>query len=152
LTNQLEWEEAFANLRELLNIPADVAVPPVPRLSKTPSQSQTITSTQSTGPPDSKRKAPDEDTTADADVPMANGEASSEKRSKTDVTSIPTDAQQQSLSTDDVALRSAQAAAAFIPFLSAEELLPPKLPTKTEMEEVLLALRKKQLLEEYFDE
>jgi len=43
----------------------------------------------------------------------------------------------------------AQAAAAYIPFLDVEHLLPPKLPTHDEMEGVLLALRKKALLEEY---
>lgn len=34
-------------------------------------------------------------------------------------------------------------------FLSPEELAPPKLPTKTEMEAILLDIRKKALLEEY---
>jgi len=50
----------------------------------------------------------------------------------------------------DVSRLHAQAAAAQIPFLDVEHLLPPKLPTHSEMEGVLLALRKKALVEEYF--
>ena len=50
----------------------------------------------------------------------------------------------------DTARIHAQAAAAYIPFLDVEHLLPPKLPTHNEMEGVLLALRKKALVEEYF--
>ena len=52
-------------------------------------------------------------------------------------------------SNEDTARIHAQAAAAYIPFLDVEHLLPPKLPTHDEMEGVLLALRKKALLEEY---
>jgi pre-mRNA-splicing factor ISY1 len=44
----------------------------------------------------------------------------------------------------------AQAAAAYIPFLSAESLAPPKMPSRQEMESVLLDLRKKALVQEYF--
>ncbi|KAJ3528986.1 hypothetical protein NMY22_g9186 [Coprinellus aureogranulatus] len=46
----------------------------------------------------------------------------------------------------------AEAAAAYIPFLTADNLLPPKLPSREEMEGVLLDLRKKALVEEYFGE
>lgn len=53
-------------------------------------------------------------------------------------------------STADASRLHAQAAAAYIPFLDVEHLLPPKLPTHSEMEGVLLALRKKALVEEYF--
>ena len=49
----------------------------------------------------------------------------------------------------DTARIHAQAAATYIPFLDVEHLLPPKLPTHDEMEGVLLALRKKALLDEY---
>lgn len=44
----------------------------------------------------------------------------------------------------------AQAAASYIPFLQTENLLPPKMPTREEMEAVLLGLRKQALVEEYF--
>jgi pre-mRNA-splicing factor ISY1 len=47
-------------------------------------------------------------------------------------------------------LAHARAAAAYIPFLSVESLLPPKMPTKGEMEGVLLELRKRALVDEYF--
>lgn len=44
----------------------------------------------------------------------------------------------------------ANATAAFIPFLSPDELLPPKMPSREDMETFLLGLRKKALVEEYF--
>lgn len=50
----------------------------------------------------------------------------------------------------DQAYLHAQAAASYIPFLTTESLLPPKMPTRQEMEQVLLALRKEALVEEYF--
>ena len=50
----------------------------------------------------------------------------------------------------DRAKANAQAAAAYIPFLTADNLLPPKLPSREEMEKVLLDLRKQALVEEYF--
>jgi pre-mRNA-splicing factor ISY1 len=46
----------------------------------------------------------------------------------------------------------AEAAAAYIPFLTANDLLAPTLPSREEMESVLLDLRKKALVEEYFGE
>jgi pre-mRNA-splicing factor ISY1 len=50
----------------------------------------------------------------------------------------------------DQARIHAQAAVAFIPFLTADDLLAPKLPSREEMETVLLGLRKQALVEEYF--
>ncbi|KAK7008198.1 pre-mRNA-splicing factor ISY1 [Favolaschia claudopus] len=47
-------------------------------------------------------------------------------------------------------LSDLQIAASYIPFLTAEMLLSPKLPTRTEWEAALLALRKKVLIAEYF--
>jgi pre-mRNA-splicing factor ISY1 len=49
-----------------------------------------------------------------------------------------------------IARAAAMAAASFIPFLTVEHLLPPKLPTREEMDGVLLGLRKRALVEEYF--
>lgn len=46
----------------------------------------------------------------------------------------------------------AEAAASYIPFLTADNLLPPTLPSRDEIESVLLDLRKKALVEEYFGE
>jgi pre-mRNA-splicing factor ISY1 len=45
---------------------------------------------------------------------------------------------------------AAEAAASFIPFLSVENLMPPRLPSREEMEGVILDLRKRALVEEYF--
>ena len=45
---------------------------------------------------------------------------------------------------------AAATASAYIPFLSVETLLPPKMPTKEEMKGVLLELRKRVLVDEYF--
>ncbi|KAJ7647480.1 Isy1-like splicing factor [Roridomyces roridus] len=52
----------------------------------------------------------------------------------------------------DQALANARAAAAYISFLTPEMLVAPKLPTPAETEQVLLELRKKALVEEYFGE
>ena len=52
----------------------------------------------------------------------------------------------------DTARLHALTAAAYMPFLEVEHLMPPKLPTHEEMESVLLGLRKKALVEEYFGE
>lgn len=79
-----------------------------------------------------KRKAVD----GDVDVQMADGGAGNSSESQ---------AQAQ-------ARVHAEAAAAYIPFLTADNLLPPTLPTREEMEAVLLDLRKKALVEEYFGE
>ncbi|KAI0791479.1 Isy1-like splicing factor [Irpex lacteus] len=53
---------------------------------------------------------------------------------------------------DATALQYARTTAAYIPFLSADDLVPPKMPTQQEMEKFLLDLRKKALVEEYFGE
>lgn len=50
----------------------------------------------------------------------------------------------------DLSAVHAKAAAAYIPFLSEEMLMPPNMPTRDEMEKVLLGLRKEALVEEYF--
>jgi pre-mRNA-splicing factor ISY1 len=50
----------------------------------------------------------------------------------------------------DQAFVHAQLAASYIPFLSSELLMPPKMPTRAEMEQILLDLRKKALMDEYF--
>ena len=62
--------------------------------------------------------------------------------------SVPLDA--FAVAPTDPAYQHAQAAASYIPFLATENLLPPKLPTHGDMEELLLELRKKALVEEYF--
>ncbi len=92
---------------------------------------------------DGKRKAPDED-----GAPAPESDSELVKRSKPDA-SVPTPGAAQA-DAATTALAHAHAAAAYIPFLSVESLLPPKMPTKEEMEGVLLELRKRALVDEYF--
>ena len=92
---------------------------------------------------DGKRKAPDGD---GAPVPESDSELV--KRSKPDPpVSTPSATQADAATT---ALAHARAATAYIPFLSVESLLPPKMPTKGEMEGVLLELHKRAVVDEYF--
>lgn len=70
------------------------------------------------------------------------------KRARTDGAPAPTAA--PDASTDAEMLAHATRTAAYIPVLSPEILMPPKLPTREEMEQFLLELRKKALVEEYF--
>ena len=139
-----EWEEAHAHLREVLGLPIDVPIPQIPR-----GASASASSIPPSGDPppasDGKRKAPD----ADDDGKLAP-EPDSElaKRSKPDTPVVTSGAAQADVAA--TALAHARAAAAYIPFLSVESLLPPKMPTKEEMEGVLLELRKRALVEEYF--
>ena len=94
-----------------------------------------------------KRKAPDGD--GDADVDMAAEPATDvSKRPKTD--GANGQANGQEASPEEVVLAHARATAAYIPFLSPDHLIPPKMPTREEMEHFLLDLRKKALVEEYF--
>lgn len=99
---------------------------------------------------ESKRKAPD------GDVEMANGDGkvapTKEEQAKRQRTETNGDGahEHDMVEDEDPALASARAMAAYIPFLEPENLLPPKMPTREEMEQFLLELRKKALLEEYF--
>ena len=139
-----EWELAYANLRDALGLPENDPPPKIPGREK--KASLDVASSQLNGQGESKRKAPDEDVEMD----VTDGTEEATKKSKTGavVSSNGTD----NMPSEDTALRSAEAAAAFIPFLSPKDLLPPKLPTKEELEGILLDLRKKALVEEYFDE
>lgn len=123
---------------------------PIPKLPRPPQGSHVTITDQTNGidgapHPESKRKAPDGE--ADTDVSMEDPTPS--KRPHVDgkangnangATAAPTDA----------ALLHARTTAAYIPFLSTDDLLPPKMPTTQEMEQFLLELRKKALVEEYF--
>jgi pre-mRNA-splicing factor ISY1 len=85
---------------------------------------------------------------------MTNGDASStpeeaSKRLKKDGPSTQP-ATGLDVDEDSPAVAHARAAAAYIPFLTPEMLMPPKMPTTEEMEKVLLDLQKKVLVEEYF--
>ncbi|KXN89206.1 Pre-mRNA-splicing factor ISY1 [Leucoagaricus sp. SymC.cos] len=135
-----DWDEAWSNVRETLGLDSDAPTPPIPgQASSQPSHAQSQVSTTT-----AKRKTADDGSDIEMDDPRDDS-----KRSKTegDSTSEITQTPATSL---DPALLYAQTAASFIPFLEAEHLLPPKMPSREEMESVLLQLRKKALVEEYF--
>ncbi|KDR76865.1 hypothetical protein GALMADRAFT_138906 [Galerina marginata CBS 339.88] len=138
-----DWEEAFVNLREALGLPSDAPMPKIPRPDTI---TQVAISDSQNPPPLSKRKAASQDEDADMDT---GGDDS--KKPKTTTAAIAVAAVSETPGADTSRLH-AQAAASYIPFLDVEHLLPPKLPTHAEMEGVLLALRKKALVEEYFGE
>lgn len=139
----LEWEEAYSNLRGALGLPTDITIPKIPRpntVSSAPSSSSLPSITHA------KRKASDED--GDVEMPSVNENETDSKRTKTQpgtaASTIVSDPK------SDLALQHAHAAAAYITFLDPDHLLPPKMPTRDEMEGILLELRKKALVEEYF--
>ncbi|EPQ50794.1 Isy1-like splicing factor [Gloeophyllum trabeum ATCC 11539] len=134
---QEEWEEAYLNLLGTLGLPTDEPIPALP-VSNAKAATVTISDSDITEPPpnSTKRKVPDED------IDMADG-----KRTKTDDSSAakveePEDKEQLEM--------IVTAAASYIPFLCPEHLLPPKIPGREEMEKILLDVRKKAVLEEYF--
>jgi len=138
-----DWEEACINLREALGLPEETPTPKIPR----PATTTHVTKTDSKHPPQSssKRKAASQG----EDVEMDSVTIDESKKAKTGPDATAGQTVVEPSSTDASRLH-AQAAAAYIPFLDVEHLLPPKLPTHSEMEGVLLALRKKALVEEYF--
>ncbi|KZT69169.1 pre-mRNA-splicing factor ISY1 [Daedalea quercina L-15889] len=141
-----EWEDAYRHIRTILGMPTDEPIPSIPRPSKkvaaiTVSDESNV---QAPSLSDAKRKAPDED----VDMTL-NGDADEHaKRARTD--GQAQNGVDSSVDQREAAMTFARATAAFIPFLSPEELLPPKMPSREEMETFLLDLRKKALVEEYF--
>ncbi|KAF5393067.1 hypothetical protein D9757_001229 [Collybiopsis confluens] len=136
LAEEEEWEEAYTTLHEALGLPEDH---PIPKMSRP----EPITATADESSAQLKRKAETTDTSVDDD----SGPPASDKRPKNtpSTAAISTTADQS-----QAALVHAKTAASFIPFLSVESLLPPKMPTRVEMEQILLNLKKKALVEEYF--
>ena len=149
-----DWAEAYTNLRESLGLDTDEPIPKLQRPQQGNGTLHVIDSSIPTSADDAtqpKRKHP-----PDEDVEMTKATASStieeaSKRPKKDgappsqSTTTGVDANE-----DSPAAAHARAAAAYIPFLTPEMLMPPKMPTPEEMEKVLLDLRKKALVEEYF--
>ncbi|TFK32168.1 Isy1-like splicing factor [Crucibulum laeve] len=136
-----DWEEAYTHQRETLNLPSEDPIPKLPRAGAAGQSQSQNTSASTTS--SSKRKTTDQE--EDVEMPAVSEDA---KRVKTD--SDAAVAATTTTNDSDTVRAHAQAAAAYIPFLQPEHLLPPELPTRGEMETVLLALRKKALVEEYF--
>ena len=166
LTHDAEWQDAYSHLRESLGLTVEEPVPEMPRAPAT--ASVTITEEPAVEEPapakptkgkkgkaskakasKSKRKAPEKDD----DVAMT---AEAEDTGTDLAKKLKADGAPQAngngavVSPEEATLAHAKATAAYIPFLSAEYLLPPKMPSHEEMEQFLLDLRKKALVEEYF--
>jgi pre-mRNA-splicing factor ISY1 len=154
-----DWEEAFSNLREALDLPSDE---PIPRIPRPP---PLLTSTSPSAPSTAKRKDINDgdDGGGGGEKATDDGAASEQdtvKRPKTLASNMATAvANHDSNSTKvndtttsnrETVMQYARLAAAHMPFLDAESLLPPKMPTREEMEQALLQLQKKALVEEYF--
>ncbi|KAF9781195.1 pre-mRNA-splicing factor ISY1 [Thelephora terrestris] len=159
-----DWAEAYTRLRESLGLDAEE---PIPKLNRFQQGQGTLLASDSSIPDSAddatkpKRKQP-----PDGDVEMTeggNGASSSSatpeetsKRPKKDggvpgqPASTPHPATSVDVNGDSPVAVHARAAAAYIPFLTAEMLMPPKMPTVEEMEGVLLDLRKRALVDEYF--
>ncbi|KAI0772910.1 Isy1-domain-containing protein [Trametes elegans] len=144
-----EWEDAYNHIRTVLGLSTDEPVPPIPRPVKP--LSVLLTEASQTGPPETKRKAPDGD--GDVEMPTeASSEVAKRPRTKASQTAGSTPETGADTSTEAAMLAHATRTAAYIPVLSPEILVSPKLPTREEMEKFLLELRKKALVEEYFGE
>lgn len=144
----IDWAEAYTNLRESLGLGTDEPIPKLQRSQHGNGGTSHVTDSSTPDTTQPKRKHP-----PDEDAEMTNGDTSEEasKRPKKDGVSAPT----QSVTGLDVngdspAAVHARAAAAYIPFLTPEMLMPPQMPSTEEMERVLLDLRKRALVEEYF--
>ena len=131
-------------MRSVLGLSDEEPIPPIPRPAKHDSGAPATEAQPS--PSEPKRKAPDED--GDIEMP-ADGSTEVAKRAKTGSAGAPY-LQSDGAASDEAMLAHAKRTAAYIPILSPENLMPPKLPTREEMETFLLELRKKALVEEYF--
>ena len=136
-------------MRESLGLDTDEPIPKLQRPQQGNDGTLHVTDSSTPDTTQPKRKHP-----PDEDAEMTNGDASEEasKRPKKDgVSPLSTQpATGNDVNGDSPAAVHARAAAAYIPFLTPEMLMPPKMPTTEEMEKVLLDLRKKALVEEYF--
>ncbi|KAH0588816.1 hypothetical protein H2248_004616 [Termitomyces sp. 'cryptogamus'] len=130
-----DWEEAYSSLRESLGLSTDDPVPKMQRPDNITSSYQLDAHGSSI-----KRKTAD-----GGDVDMASPDEDLKRSKISEETNSP-----GTPAVMDAAHAHAAAAASYIPFLVTENLLPPKMPTRQEIETVLLDLRKRALLEEYF--
>ncbi|KIL63886.1 hypothetical protein M378DRAFT_186883 [Amanita muscaria Koide BX008] len=130
-----DWEEAYSNLKEVLHLTPNDPIQMMRPSSGAPPQANGSNSTS--GKSTTKRKY---------DAAMA-AESKDDQGTEVDANVLSTPS---TIVEKDSTLIHAQTVAAHIPFLKAEQLLPPTLPSREEMESIILDLRKKALVEEYF--
>lgn len=169
---ETEWREGYERVRDALGLPLNEPIPEMPRSasastgsSSSSSSMQNEPSTRSPSHSDpsssqAKRKASDgsdtdlEGVADNLDTRETKGTQTKKSRiapSTVSTAAVPTSASDpvEDASRARMALH-AQLAASYIPFLTPEALMPPTLPTRAEMEEVLLRLRKEALVKEFF--
>ncbi|KAL4063309.1 Isy1-like splicing factor [Scleroderma citrinum] len=156
---EVEWRNAHVHIREALGLPLADPIPDIPRGTSSPPSNPSTSSSSSSSTSNAKRKASRASETELDAAENASGKSeqggslSVSKRSKTDNNDNNNSVQSPShgLQAHIAQLHThAQIAASFIPFLTPEALMPPTLPTKADMEEVLLRLRKEALVQEFF--
>ncbi|KAG6896156.1 hypothetical protein C0992_009948 [Termitomyces sp. T32_za158] len=138
-----DWEEAYSTLRGALGLSKDDPTPEMPR----PDKSTLLPAQQLDVQGSPTKRQTDDGVEGGSDIDMAPPD-DDPKRLKKFEESKPVGTP----AVMDAVQAHAAAAASYIPFLVTENLLPPKMPTRQEMETVLLGLRKKALMEEYFGE
>lgn len=151
----IDWTDACARLAEALDLPEDTPFPSFPKSKPTTTALASSSTAEASTSTATKRKADaSEDVDADGDSTMTPAQAdpsasSSEKRTKFDES---TPVMRSADANPDGANEAATAAALskfFGGVLSEEDMQPPRMPTKEEMEGILLDVRKRALLAEY---
>lgn len=140
-------------MRESLGLDTDEPIPKLQRHQQGKVTAHATDSSMPVGADDttqSKRKHPPDEDTEMTNVPTSSMPEEASKRPKKDAIPPSQPTAGADVNGDSPAAAHARAAAAYIPFLTPEMLMPPKMPTTEEMEKVLLDLRKKALVEEYF--
>jgi pre-mRNA-splicing factor ISY1 len=127
-----EWEDAYRSLLGALDLPTDVEIPKIPRVRSEAPQPD-LSSHQA------KRNA--DEANGDIDMTLDTGDPQKQP-GPADGTSNPP--------IKDASLEATPSSATFIPFLDPAALQPPKLPSREDMEGVVLELRKRALVDEYF--
>jgi pre-mRNA-splicing factor ISY1 len=137
----LDWDAAYARITEVLSLPSTSTPIPFP-LASAPAQPISSTLAPSATTASSKRPAND-DETEETSMTVDEPTPASPSSKKAKLTS--TSAAEETASTNAPPAQSFQA----LSVLKQEDLQPPTLPTKEEMEKLLLERRKAALLAEY---
>ncbi len=135
------WEEAWMSLREVLGLSSHASSPEIPRTTT----NQLIQPSLDLPSSSTKRKADHNE-----DVVVDSGGEDIKRPKITSTIPAVTRTPSETSPDPDIVMAHAQAAAAQIPFLDVQHLLSPKLPSHEELEAILLAVRKRMLVEEYF--